>query len=74
MRCRKCGNEISEKDKFCPNCGNKVLTKTEPAVLKEQKNILKYLPGFRTGKIWKKNCCNYRIFVYGIFFLGYIIG
>ena len=54
MRCRKCGNEISEKDKFCPNCGNKVLTKTEPAVLKEQKNILKYLPGFRTGKIWKK--------------------
>ena len=26
MKCRKCGNEIEEKDEYCGNCGAKVKT------------------------------------------------
>ena len=55
MKCRKCGAEINEKDKVCPVCGAKVLSEIETtSVPKEIKDILRYIPGFRTGKMWKK--------------------
>lgn len=54
MKCNKCGAEVNEKDKFCPNCGSKVIVETGIADQEKQKNILSYIPGFRTGKTWKK--------------------
>ena len=46
MKCRKCGTEINEKDKVCPECGSEILP--------EANNFFRYVPGFRTGKLWKK--------------------
>ena len=46
MKCRKCGTEINEKDKVCPECGSEILP--------EANNFFGYVPGFRTGKLWKK--------------------
>lgn len=54
MKCNKCGTEINEKDKFCPNCGSKIIVETGIANQKKPKSIWGYIPGFRTGKIWKK--------------------
>ena len=40
MKCNKCGAEINEKDKFCPNCGSKIIVETRIANQKKQKSIL----------------------------------
>ena len=34
MKCDKCGTEVNEKDKFCPNCGSKIIVET---VIENQK-------------------------------------
>lgn len=54
MKCDKCGTEVNEKDKFCPNCGSKIIVETGIENQKKHKRIWDYIPGFRTGKTWKK--------------------
>ena len=40
MYCRKCGNELTEIDKFCPKCGNAVDDETTNySEMENQQNI-----------------------------------
>ena len=80
MLCKKCGQEIQEGWKVCPNCGAKIEDeienkKCEDTVHSEkEKSSKSIIPGFRTNKLWKKVIAvmGYLAFALGIF--GIIAG
>ena len=69
--CPVCKTVNGEKEKYCKKCGTWLLDTINPAIPK--KSFFQRIPGFRSGKLWKKVIASIFYGIVLLFVIGLVI-